>query len=189
VNRPAGWAAAFVLLAATAALVAVTPTDMNTPFELTGRVGDRIQARLAEVEVLDVRLTDRLDVTYEDDVDGTTEGVWVIVDAIVTPTMGRLSLDGITLRIGGTTYGTAQDILGFGSMLTQPYGPGVTQQGTMVFELPRSALDAAPTATIVFALSPDPRLDSLPAVVVDLAGLDVLPSVDIGQPFVPEDES
>ncbi len=57
-----------------------------------------------------------------------------------------------------------------------------------MFELPATALDdaGARSATIVFETASDTRLDSVPAVVVvDLTTLEVLRSIDIGEPFVP----
>lgn len=185
-NRLAGWGAAVLLLGASAALVAVTPTDLDTPFELTGRMGDRIPARLAEVEVLDVRLAERLDVTYDDEIDGSTSGVWMIVDARVTPTQRPLNLHDSAVRIGGVTYRADDALLGSESMLSQPFGAGIALEGSFIFELPRAALDAASTATIVIATTSDARLDSVPAVIVDLDGLEVLRSVDIGLPVVPD---
>lgn len=181
-NRLVGWAAAIGVLGATAALVAATPTDMTTSIEVLGEVGQPIHSRLADVTVLDVRLTDRLDVTY-DEVDGTTDGVWVVVDAVVTPTLGRLSLGDSILRVGGRTYG-ASDILGSDDLRIQPYGAGITLQGPLVFELPTSALTGS--ATIVIEPSGDTRLDSVPAVVVDLAALEILRSIEVGPAFIPE---
>lgn len=185
-NRLAGWAIAIALLAASAALVAVTPVDLDTPFELTGRVGDRIPSRLAEAEVIDVRLAQRLDITYDSEIDGTTEGLWVVVDARVTPTLRAMRLTETAVRIDGVTYWANDSVLGVQSMLSQPYGAGITQQGQFVFELPREAIERASAATIIFSTSSDARLDSVPAVVVDLTRLEVLRSVDIGLPFVPE---
>lgn len=185
-NRLAGWAAAIGVLGVTAAVVAVTPTDMTTSIEVRGEVGQLIHSRLADVTVLDVRLTHRLDVTY-DEVDGTTDGVWVVVDAVVTPNLERLSLGDSILRIGGTTYGVS-DILGIDDLRNQPYGAGITLQGPLVFELPASALEApgARSATILITPSADSRLDSVPVVVVDLTALEIAPSIDIGVAFVPE---
>lgn len=184
---PAGLLAAAVVLAGAAALVAVTPDDMNGPFVLTGGPGHPVTARLATVEVLDVQLTEHLEVPF-DDVDGSTDGVWMVVDAVVTPALGRLSLSGTILRIGRLTF-SASEILGSDSMLTQRYGAGISQRGPFVFELPRSALAGAGSATIVFETTSDPRLDSVPAVVVDLTALDLQDSVEVAEPSVQEAKS
>jgi hypothetical protein len=185
VNRLAGWAAAIALLGASAVLVAVTPTDISTPFELTGRAGDRIPTRLAEIEVVDVHLAERLNITY-DDVDGSTHGVWLVVDARVTPTQDPIYLSDSTVRIHGVTYAVNDSILGTDSMIGQRFGAGITREGPFVFELPRQAIEGASTATVVITPSSDARLDTVAAVVVDLEGLDVLRSIDIGVPFVTE---
>ncbi len=73
-------------------------------------------------------------------------------------------------------------------MMTQPYGAGVAQQGPIVFELPASALEdpGARSSRIVFETASDTRLDSVPVVVVDLTALEILRSIDIDEPFVPE---
>lgn len=184
-NRVGGWAAAIGLLLATGALVAVTPADPNAPIEVGGAVGERITARTMDATVLDVRLTDRIDVAYED-LDGSTPGVWLVVDAEITPTLEPITLDHSFVRVGGVRY-EASPILGIGSMLYQRYGAGVTQRGPIVFELPLSALTApgAGRATIVL-LTGDGRLDSLPAVTVDLTALEPLPRIGIDRPVVAE---
>jgi hypothetical protein len=182
VNRLVGWVAALGVVGATAALVALTPTDMNTAMELRGQVGDRITSRTLQVEVVGVQLTERLDITY-DDLDGSTDGVWIVVDAIVAPMLDTESLDESQVRIGGTSW-DASSILDTGDMRSLPYGPGVAQRGQLVFEVPRSAIEGGPRADIVIRSSADDRLDSVAVVSVDLGALEVSPSVDIGIPAV-----
>lgn len=187
-NRLVGWGAAVALLAATGVVVAITPDDMSTAIENTGRVGDRVSARLITVELVDVSLSERIELDYEE-IDGSTAGVWVVAEAIVTPTMSRINLDGSSLRIGGTTYGSS-DLLGLEDVRTQPYGAGVPQQGILAFEIPKSALDApgADHATMVFATESRIVLDSVPVFEVDLTELPIRPSTTISAAWVPDVE-
>ncbi len=142
VNRLGGWAGAVGVIAAAALLVTVTPSDMTTSFEVVGRVGEPIHARLADVEVLDVRVTDRLNITF-DEADGSTDGVWVAWMRWSRRAMGRLDLDRHArfASVARPTRHPASSVIG--DMMAQPYGAGVAQQGPIVFELPATALDDA----------------------------------------------
>lgn len=169
-------AAIVAALAGSAVLVAGAPDneDITAPFLQQGGLGDTVSGRTLTVVVEKVRLTRYLDVKYNDAGDTSTKGVWVVVDTVLTARLGTLVLGEAELRIDGVRYAVS-DILPAPTSLQLSYGPDVPQRGSLVFEVPESALASpgAAHAAIAFLTTSDPRLDSFPVVVVDLTGLAV----------------
>ena len=169
--------AAGLALAAAAVAVGTAPDSdrIVEPFLVTAEVGEVATGRLLSAEVSGVTLARTIVVKYRQDAAPiNTDGVWVVVDATVTPQLDILTLTSAQLRIGNVHYGVSS-LLPEPTMLTQGYGAGIPQRGDLVFEIPRSALDApgATSASIVFLPVVLPRLDTVPAIVVDLTRLEV----------------
>ena len=179
------------LLVGSALAVATAPDNdgVIAPFPVYGALGDSVSGRTLTVTVNSVELTDSLLVKYRDIPAITTGGVWVVVDATTTARLAPAGLTHMELHIGDISYQVA-DVLPAPTPLQLNYGPGVPQRGSLVFEVPRSALDAAGAAraSLVFLPQLDSSLDSVPVVVVDLTGLDVKPSIRIEEIAVVENE-
>jgi hypothetical protein len=174
-----------VLLVLTGLVVATAPREdtITEPFEVHGGMGETITSRALVVEPIALALTERLDIVYRDDVgDTTTDGVWVVLDTRVTGRVGSPTLSYSELRIGGTSY-RLSEVLPAPSLLTLSYGAGVPEEGTLVFELPRSALEApgSSAASIIIRPQLDSQLDLLPVIDVDLTELEVQPSVRVDE--------
>ena len=181
------WAAGLLIVAAlvaSAAVVAGAPDndDITAPILVRAGVGETVSGRTLTATVESVELAEYLDVKYNAAGDTNTDGVWVVVDTVLTARLDTVVLGDSQLWIGDVHY-RVSDILPAPTPLQLSYGADVPQRGSLVFEIPRSALEepGASQASIVLLSSGDPRLDSVPAIVVDLTGLDVLPRVRIDE--------
>ena len=184
-SRARGWLAALGLVVVASIAVATAPQSgtLADPFVRTGAVGEVVHGRDFDVEVLEVRLAQSLDLAY-DDSGLPTDGVWIVVDLIATANVDAVRFDYAEFRIDGTGYRTYD--LPYPSMTHLYYGADIPVQGTLVFEVPESALDAAGVddASIYFQYSVSVQLDDVPEVMVDLSGLEPERSVIIDEPFV-----
>lgn len=175
------------LLAGSAIAVATAPDNdaVVAPFLIAGRIGEPMSGRVLTVTVNSVELADVLQVRYRDVPDLETSGVWVVVDATVTARLDTEVLSNSELDIGGVRY-RVSDALPAPTPLQLSYGADVPQRSTLVFEIPRSALEAAGAsrASVVFLHRTDAQLDSVPVVVVDLASLDIQRSARIDEVWV-----
>jgi hypothetical protein len=169
-------AAIAAALVGSAVLVASAPDNdgITAPFFVRGGVGDTVSARNLTAVVESVSLTDYLDVRYNDAGDTSTDGVWVVVDTVLTARLDTTILNAAELWIGDVRY-RVSDILPAPTPLQLSYGAGIAERGSLVFEIPLSALDApgASRASIVLFDKGDARLDSVPVVVVDLTQLEI----------------
>lgn len=174
--------AVVVALAGSAVVVASAPDNegITAPFFIRGGLGDTVSGRNLTAVVNSVELAEYLDVTYNDAGNTSTDGVWVVVDTVLTARRDTVTLGSAQLWIDDVHYGIS-DILPSPTPLQLTYGPDVPQHGSLVFEIPRAALDApgASHASIVLYDKLDARLDSVPVIVVDLTGLDVKQRVRI----------
>ena len=175
------------LLAGSAIAVATAPDNdaVVAPFLIAGRIGEPMSGRVLTVTVNSVELADVLQVRYRDVPDLETSGVWVVVDATVTARLDTEVLSNSELDIGGVRY-RVSDALPAPTPLQLSYGADVPQRSTLVFEIPRSALEAAGAsrASVVFLHRTDAQLDSVPVVVVDLSSLDIQRSARIDEVWV-----
>lgn len=174
-----GWLAGIAIVAAlagSAVLVASAPDNegITAPFFIRGGVGDTVSGRNLTAVVESVGLTRYLDVKYKDVGDTSTTGVWVVVDAVLTARRDTVILSTAELWIGDVRY-RVSDILPAPTPLQLSYGADIPQRGSLVFEIPLSALDApgASQAQVVLFDKTDTRLDSYPVIVVDLTGLEI----------------
>ena len=173
------WAAGLLIVAAlvgAGVLVAGAPDneDITGPFLVRGGVGDTVSGRELTAVVTSVELTKRLDIKYQDVGDTSTDGVWVVVDTVLTARYDTVVLNDAELWIDDVRYGVS-DVLPAPTSLQLTFGAGIPQRGSLVFEIPLSALDApgATQASIVLFSTSDARLDSFPAIVTDLTGLPI----------------
>lgn len=185
-----GWmivSAAVTALALTVVAVATAPdaTRITASFPVSGSVGQTLVSRQLTVNATGVRLAKQLDTVYADAGNTTSDGIWLIVDADVTPGLDLIGLAYATASIGGVEY-RASGILPAPSLAIVPFGPGVTYHGTLVFEVPTSAIESAAAArtTVAFNFALEPKLDSVPVVDVDLRGVSVDAVASIDAPYV-----
>lgn len=175
------------LLAVAAVVLHTTPTDdeWQGPIPVYGAIGETVAGRNIEATVTDVRIADA--VTASNGWAGPTTGIWVVVDASVAAVEDdRAALLGTAnLLIGGTTYSASQrpDLATIaGSSLST----GIPYAGPLMFEVPRDAVDsaAARDAELNFAVSNDPRTDSLLVIPVDLTAIDHEDTIETTEPRV-----
>jgi hypothetical protein len=179
------WLAALglVVMASIAVATAPQPGTLADPFVRTGAEGEVVHARKLDVEVTGVRAAEQLNLVY-DESHLDTDGVWVVVDLIVTSNVDLVQLESTELRIDGIAYGTRG--LPYPDMTFNSYGPGVPVQGSLVFELPASALEGKglDAARVYFQASVSVQLDDVPEVIVDLTDLEVARTEIIDEPVV-----
>lgn len=182
-NRLAKSLTAVALLAAGGLAIATAPTDdtIVAPFLVRGEVGSRIDSRLATVVARDVTLARELDIDYGynqmfDEVapDTSSDGVWVVVDLDITTTYVAADFGNAEVRIGSVRY-RASTILPDQDLQSFSFDPGITVRGSIVFELPESALREAAASDALIVLVPrlSPVLDTVPTIAVDLRALPV----------------
>jgi hypothetical protein len=140
----------------------------------------RVVSREFTVTVTGARLADRV---QSPEWTGTTTGVWLVVDIVFERNLRRGPIGG-SFRIGDTDYLLSErpdmaSINGGASSL-----PGLAWAGSMLVELPLSALEdpAATGAVLRFATQDDPRLDGVVDYPIDLTTLDREESVTLFDP-------
>ncbi|MDQ2697755.1 MAG: DUF4352 domain-containing protein [Actinomycetota bacterium] len=184
-RRAAGWLAAGGLVIVASVAVATAPQSgtIADPFVRTGEVGDVVHARKFDVEVVGVRLAEELDLDY-DDTTLATDGLWIVVDVIVTSNLDAVQLVYSEVRIAGVGYRTTA--LPYPSVDFTTFGAGIPVRGSLVFEVPKDAVSGvgADTARVRFQTGISVQLDDVPEVFVDLASLDVERSAIIDEAFV-----
>ena len=183
--RTRGWLAALGLVVVASIAVATAPQEgtIADPFVRTGVEGEVVHARELDVEVNDVRLAQQLDLVY-DESGLFTDGVWVIVDLTVTSNVGSVHLSYAELHLNGIAY--RMRVLPNPGMDFIYYGPGVPVSGSLVFELPTSALESGglDDARVYFQAGVAVQLDDIPEVIVDLSALEIARAEIIDEPFV-----
>lgn len=178
-----------VAIGAVAVASAPETEDIVAPFAVRGEAGERVDARVLGAEVTGVRTAEQIAVAnWSTSTSLDTEGVWLLVDATVTVWQERQGLSYAAVRIGGSSYRTFGALPG-SSLVGYPFDPGVAVSGSLVFELPREALELAVRKglDVEFAASIDPRLDTVPVVHVDGRDVTVEPLVPV-QPAAVEDQ-
>ncbi|CAN5450607.1 hypothetical protein BH09ACT4_BH09ACT4_10870 [soil metagenome] len=170
-------------VAAAVGLSVLLPTEEFQQAPYVGTIpalDTQVDAREFSLTVTSVRLADRV-VTPE--WTGTTAGVWVVVDIEFQSRIDNAAITG-SFRIGDTNYllssrpGSAAIDHGAFSQ------PGLPWAGSMLFEIPESALEAprANSAVVRFAMSSDPRLDGVLDYTIDLTSLDRETSITLAEP-------
>jgi hypothetical protein len=184
-GRAPRWLAALGLVVAASIAVATAPQEgtLADPFVRTGVEGRVLHTRTVDVEVTGVRLTEQLNIAY-DETRLDTDGVWVVVDLIVTSNVDSVRLSNSELHLNGVAYGTYT--LPNPGMGYITYGAGVPVRGPLVFELPSSALQGGglDDARVYLQAGVSVQLDDIPEVIVDLSGLEVARSEIIDEAVV-----
>jgi len=180
-RRSISIAGVFVAVAVALSVLVPTEQQQQEPYvQQVSTLGERVDARTFSVTVVDVRLADRVQTP---EWTGTTTGVWLVVDIEFERTIDRGPISG-SFRIGDTTFelsrrpGTASIDGGAASL------PGLPIAGSMLVELPLSALEApgADRAVIRFTTAFEPRLDGVVDYTFDLGALDHEGSVTVFEP-------
>lgn len=184
-GRVRGWLAALGLVVVASIAVATAPQagTIADPFVRTGTVGEVVHSRMLDVEVTSARLAEQLNLVY-DEQRLDTDGVWVIIDLIVTSNVANTPLGYTELRVDGIAYRTHD--LPYPTMTFTSFGPGVPVGGSLAFELPMSALEGAglDAARLYLQTEVDEQLDDVPEVIVDLSDLGLARSENIDEPVV-----
>jgi hypothetical protein len=184
-ERTRGWLAAIGLVVVASIAVATAPQSgrLADPFVRTGVQGEVVHGRTFDVEVTEVRAAELLDLVYDEST-LATDGVWVIIDTVVTSNVGNIPLHLMELRIDGVAYRTYD--LPYPALLFTSYGPGVPVGGSLVFEVPASALEGGGLdgARVYFQTEVSEQLDDVPEVIVDLTDLDIARTEIIDEPVV-----
>jgi hypothetical protein len=110
--------------------------------------------------------------------------VWVVIDLTVTSNVAHTDLSYTELRIDGITYGTYE--LPYPNLTFTSHGAGVPVAGSLVFEVPKSALEGNGLhgATLFFQTTLGVQLDDVAEVTVDLSGLESTRAESIDEPVV-----
>lgn len=166
-KRGVAWSIGGALVVAAWAVAAVTPAedDAENPFPVAVDVGERGVGRNIAVTVDDVRRAGAVVAG-----DWSAEGNWVVVDLdaeAVASEFGAL-LAVASLEFDGRTFRASERPE---SLMRSALSVGIPLSGSLAFELPPDADPAR--ATLTFGESPDPRLDSLIVVEVDLGEVPV----------------
>jgi hypothetical protein len=184
-SRVLGWIAAVGVVLVASIAVATAPQDgtIADPFVRTGAEGELVHARKFDVEVTGTRIAEELNLQYDESRLGS-DGAWVIVDLIVTSNTGTVALAYTELRIDGIAYRTRS--LPNPAMDFLSYGAGVPVKGSLVFEVPSSALEGPglDAASVYFQAGVAVQLDDIPEVLVDLSEQDVARTEIIDEPVV-----
>lgn len=116
---------------------------------------------------------------------GKTAGIWVVVELSVEAVVDDqgAALGTAILRVGDTTFG-ASTRPGAATLASVGLATGIPLTGPLMFEVPADVAASAEAhgATLELATNSDPRVDSLLVVPVDLAALDVQPTIDVDSP-------
>jgi hypothetical protein len=172
--------AAFVAAALGLSVLVPSEEFQQGPYVQSLRALDtQAVSREFAVTVTDARLADRVQAP---DWTGTTDGVWLVVDIEFERTLTRGSITG-SFRIGETEYLASErpDLAAIDSASSLP---GLAWAGSLLVELPLSALDdpAASAAVLRFSTQDDPRLDGVVDVTLDLGTLDHESSITVFDP-------
>jgi hypothetical protein len=170
-------------IAAALALSVLTPGEeaVQAPF-VRGipATGVPVETRQLTVTVTDARLADRLQTP---EWTGTTDGVWLVVGIEFAR---RSEVGGIagSFRIGDTGYSLSARP-GLASVDNGAFSqPGLPWAGSMVVELPLSALEDARArhAVMRFSAYDDPILEGVLDYEIDLTALDHERSITLQEP-------
>ena len=182
-RRLASIGAAVSLVALAVVVTATTPgpSVIEAPFGVPISADGSGQGRNLVVAVDSVQLARQVSTSggFSGGWTGETPGIWLIVDARVSAVTDPTSMT-VSLVVDGVRYADS-DRAGSGVLSSNILEPGLTIGGAVLIELPGSVLSApgAHQATLRFATTDDPRLDSLLEVRVDLTTLDTVDTVEL----------
>jgi hypothetical protein len=178
--------AALVAILSVASFVLHSAPDrelQQSPIAVPGTIGEPVTGRNIRATVHSVAVAET--VTAGNGWAGSTPGVWVVVDvsaeAVETDTGATLGT--AVLRVGDSTF-SASTRPDNATVARVRLATGIPLNGPLMFELPEGMASSAEAAeaTVELALNPDPRVDSLLVVPVDLTGLPVQENLDADFP-------
>lgn len=171
---------AFVAAALVVSVFAPTDVQQQEPFaSVIPALDTAVQTQKFSATLRDVRLTDRVQTL---DWVGVTEGVWLVVDIEFARRLDSGGIDG-SLRIGERDY-IASARPDTASINDGAIGdPGLPWAGSILFELPESALSApgADVATLQLSTG-EVRLAGVLEYTFDLGEIDRADSITILEP-------
>jgi hypothetical protein len=177
-SRLGGILIGVALLAAAYGVSATIPSSelVEAPFGTRGAIGDRIVSQHLVATVHDVFLADEVEL---DSWGGTTNGVWLVIDATLEATVEREGVD-VELYVDGVQYPSssrADSSTVDGSVVD----PGFPLTGPILIELPAdiASQPGAHGAVLRISTGSDPRLDSVIELVIDLTQLETRGSVEL----------
>jgi hypothetical protein len=172
-------ASALVLLAAGVQLSAPDDDTQQAAFSQRVAIGQQGTGRNVAATVTRVRLARSI---HSLEWDGTTTGVWVVVQLKMSTVLTATGPDAV-LRIGGVDY-DASDRPGSEALNSLTLQPGLPYSGALLFEVPRSAVAslAARQAIVRVFVARDPALDSSIEFTSDLRDADIRSSVTLEAP-------
>lgn len=166
-----GWTAAGLLLLGARFVVDATPShdDRLAPFEVPTRIGEWGTGRNISARVVDAKFSDSIASGR-----ASADGNFLVVDIEAASVTGRdmqeaERLDRAVFEIDGVTY-EASNRVSAASIYHQVLIAGVPIAGVLVFELPTELTDGSGRLSI--GHNPDPSLDSVIVVQIDLGQLD-----------------
>jgi hypothetical protein len=178
--------AALVAILSVASFVLHSAPDrelQQSPIAVPGTIGEPVTGRNIRATVNSVAVTKT--VTAGNGWSGSTPGVWVVADvsaeAVETDTGATLGT--AVLRVGDTTF-SASTRPDNATVARVRLATGIALTGPLMFEIPEGLASSAEAdeATLELALNPDPRVDSLLVVPVDLTELPIQESIDADFP-------
>jgi len=177
-SRAGGILVGVALLAAAYGVTATIPSSelVEAPFGTRGAIGDRIVSQHLIATVHDAFLADEVEL---DSWQGTTNGVWFVVDATLEATVEREGVD-VELYLDGVQY-TSSSRPGSSTVDASVVDPGFPLTGPVLIELPADVVEqpGAHAAVLRISTGSDPRLDSVIELVIDLTQLDTRGSVEL----------
>jgi hypothetical protein len=181
-SRPVSLLLGGAFIAAAIAVAVFIPSDEQTtaPYvTVIPTLDTTVETREFALEVTGVRLAGRVQTP---EWIGDTNGVWLVVDVVFAPRLSTAGIDG-TLRIGDRSYLTSRRPDAAAIDVSAIGDPGLPWAGSMLFELPESALRSggSEAAVVQFAVG-DTRLDGVLEYSVDLTDLPIHDSVTIFEP-------
>ncbi|MGV3713009.1 hypothetical protein [Pseudolysinimonas sp.] len=168
---PAGLALA--LLAFGVSFSAPDTSVMEAPFPTTGSIGDEIVSEHLVVTVHDVSLADEVELeSWTGTWEGTTAGIWLVVEATVAGRVDRVNVDADVL-IDGVQY-PATGRIDTDALNGRVADAGLPVSGPILIELPADVLEQGGARSAVLRIGPDGdvRLDAVVDVRLDLTALE-----------------
>lgn len=154
-----------------------TPGDeqVEAPFAVTGELGEQIVSQHLVATVDDVALAREVELGFWD---GTTSGVWLVVDATLQARVDRTTVDADVFIDGVRYAGTSR--AGTDTLDGRVADAGFPLTGSILVELPADVRDLPGARAAVLRIGPggDSRLDSVIELRIDLTALDVQDAVE-----------
>jgi len=177
--------AGLVVILVIAGVVAhTTPSreQQEAAIPVHGEVGETVEGRNIRATVNDVRIAESVEAS--NGWAGPTSGVWVVVDASVEARVTDLATLGYArIKVGDVTY-SASTRPDQATIAETGLSVGIPWTGPLMFELPLPLVSSDPArhAELQFAVSNDPRADSMLVMPVDLQAIDIDAVIETDEP-------